>query len=149
MTEIRFYHLRTKTAEQALPEILTKALAGGQRAVIKTRDEKAAENLCEYLWIHDADSFLPHGTKKDGHAADQPVWITARNDNPNGAVILIAIDGAVPENPQDYKLCCEMFEDSDADAVTAARGRWKTYKEDGFDLTYWRQTDKGGWEKKE
>ena len=34
-------------------------------------------------------------------------------------------------------------------AVDAARGRWKSYGEDGHDLTYWRQTGAGGWEKKE
>ena len=35
------------------------------------------------------------------------------------------------------------------DAVDTARGRWKSYGEDGHDLTYWRQTGAGGWEKKE
>lgn len=149
MTEIRFYHLRTKTAEQALPEILAKALEGGRRVTIKTADEDAAASLNDYLWVYNPDAFLPHGTKKDGHGLDQPVWITAGNDNPNGAKILIATGGAVPENPEHFELCCEMLEDREAEQVAAARERWKAYKERGFTLTYWQQTDRGGWEKRE
>ena len=148
MTEIRFYHLRTRTAEQALPEILSKAIEGGRRVVIKTADEKAVASLNDYLWMFSADSFLPHGCKKDGHAADQPIWITTENDNPNNAEILITTGGAVPEAPENYALCCEMLEDREADQVAAARTRWKSYKERGFDLIYYQQTDKGGWEKK-
>ena len=148
MSEIRFYHLRTKTAAQALPEILATALESCRRVVIKTADEKAVTSLNDYLWTYQADAFLPHGNKKDGHAADQPIWITADNDNPNGAQILITTGGAIPEKPEDYALCCEMLEDSDPEQVTAARTRWKAYKEQEFELTYWQQTDKGGWEKK-
>jgi DNA polymerase-3 subunit chi len=32
--------------------------------------------------------------------------------------------------------------------VYAARDRWKAYKAAGHALTYWQQTDRGGWEKK-
>ena len=33
-----------------------------------------------------------------------------------------------------FTLVCEMFDGNDYDAVTAARGRWKTYKAAGFDV---------------
>ena len=36
----------------------------------------------------------------------------------------------------------------DAAAVDAARARWKAYTAAGHALTYWRQTESGGWEKK-
>ena len=35
------------------------------------------------------------------------------------------------------------------DAVNAARSRWKAYADAGHDLTYWRQTDNGRWQKKD
>lgn len=149
MTEIRFYHLRTKTAEQALPEILMKAIDGGRRVVVKTPDEKAAAGLNDYLWVYNPDAFLPHGMKNDGHAASQPVWITAGDDNPNNANVLITTGGAVPEAPENYSLCCEMLEDRETGQIAAARQRWTSYKERGFTLTYWQQTDRGRWEKKE
>lgn len=151
MTEVRFYHLTTKTAEQALPEILGKALETGRRAVVRVADEKAAERLCELLWTFRADSFLPHGTKKDGFAADQPVYLTAGDENPNGADMLVLADigGAADGAPGGFALCCDLFDGNDPAAVAAARERWKRCREAGCNLTYWRQNERGGWDKKE
>lgn len=150
MTEIRFYHLTTKPLEQALPEILGKALSTGRRAVIKAPDDKSVEALNTHLWTYSPDSFLPHGSKKDGKefAPDQPIWLTSDNDNPNGADLLILTGGAESDKIGDFALCCEMLDGNDDAAVTAARARWKTYKDAGHDLTYWQQTPTGGWEKK-
>jgi len=148
MTEIRFYHMRQKQLDQALPEILTKALAGGYRIVIRAGDETQAERLNDLLWTYRPDSFLPHGMQKDGYAEDQPVWITSQDENPNGADVLILTSGSTTINKGDFKLCCEMFDGRDAEMVKSARERWKLYQEQGFDITYWQQNDKGGWEKK-
>ena len=147
MTEIRFYHLRTRTAEQALPDILMKALEGKRRVVVRAPDAQAVERLNDYLWTFRADVFLPHGAKSDGHAADQPVWLTHENDNPNGADVLVLTGGADAGDPGAYALCCEMLDGGDEAAVAAARGRWKDYKDKGFTVTYWQQNDRGGWEK--
>jgi DNA polymerase-3 subunit chi len=32
--------------------------------------------------------------------------------------------------------------------VEVARSHWLSYKEQGFPLTYWQQSETGGWEKK-
>lgn len=152
MTEVRFYHLTTKTAEQALPEILGKALETGRRAVVRAADDKAAERLSDLLWTFRPDSFLPHGTKRDGFAADQPVYLTAGDENPNGADMLVLADigaaaGGAP--PAGFALCCDLFDGNDPAAVAAARARWKLCREAGCSLTYWRQNERGGWDKKE
>ncbi|MCB9987925.1 MAG: DNA polymerase III subunit chi [Rhodospirillales bacterium] len=148
MTEIRFYHLTVKALDQVLPEILTKALSTGRRAVVKTVDERQAETLNAHLWTWRPDAFLPHGSAKDGFAADQPVWITTIDENPNKSDILILAGGVVSDQVGAFDLCCEMLDGNDAAAVKAARVRWKDYKEAGYGLTYWQQTDTGGWEKK-
>lgn len=148
MTEIRFYHLQTQSLDQALPQILTKALAGGHRIVVRTASERDTERLNDYLWTFRPDSFLPHGSTKDGYAADQPVFLTAGEDNPNNAGVLILTAGVPANDIAGYTLCCEIFDGRDAGAVSAARERWKSYKADGHDLTYWQQNDKGGWDKK-
>lgn len=147
MADIRFYHLKTQTVSEALPAILMKALSGGRRVVVRLGDDKAVETLCDHLWTYRADSFIPHGSAKDGHAANQPVWITARDENPNGADVLVTTH-AMETGPGDFGTICEMITDHEPDSVTAARGRWKTYKDAGHDVTYWLQTDAGGWEKK-
>lgn len=148
MTEIRFYHLQTQPLEKALPQILLKALSGGHRMVVKTKDEARAETLCEELWTFHPQQFLPHGTKKDGHEADQPVFLTEKDENPNGADVLILTEGVTAEKPEDYSLCCEIFDGRDETMVTSARARWKKYKDAGFEVTYWKQNEQGGWDKK-
>ncbi len=147
MTEVRFYHMERQGLEQVLPGLLMKALENGHRIIVKLRDEKEAERLSEHLWIFRPDIFLPHGTKKDGHAAHQPVWITSEDGNPNGADLLILAQGAQTPSLEGFKLCCEMLDGKNEDETSSARARWKIYKESGLSLTYWQQGEKS-WEKK-
>jgi DNA polymerase-3 subunit chi len=147
MTEVRFYHLRTRTLEQALPEILEKAMGKGHRAVVRLPDEKSVERMNDHLWIYRPDSFLPHGSRKDGNADLQPIWLTDGDDNPNRADMLV-LAGVAADSLEGFSLCCDMLDGNDEDVVSAARERWKNYKDKGFTVTYWQQTDKGGWEKK-
>lgn len=147
MTEIRFYHLTTRSMDQALPEILQKAFAAGHRVIVRTGDEAEAERLNTHLWTWKPESFLPHGSKKDGRAAEQPIWLTAGDDNPNNANVLIVTDGAVPESLEGFTLFCDLFDGRDETRLAAARERWKTYKNSDHTLTYWQQTEKG-WEQK-
>jgi DNA polymerase-3 subunit chi len=148
MTEIRFYHLKTQTVAQALPQILHKSLQSGRRVVIKLPDEKRREELNALLWTHQAQDFLPHGSEKDGQPARQPIWLTCEDENPNEAAILILTYGTTSDMVSDIPLCCEMLEDHDTQNIQNARKRWKAYKEQGFDITYWQQSAQGSWEKK-
>ncbi len=145
MTEVRFYHLLRKSLEQALPELLEKCLERQWRAVVMAGSEERVEALTRHLWTYQERSFLPHGNARDGHAADQPVWLTTADDNPNSASVLFLTDGAVSDRAGDYDRVCELFDGNDAQAVEAARGRWRAYRAAGHTLTYWRQTDRGGW----
>ncbi len=149
MTEIRFYHLQKQSVEEALPAILTKALDTKRRIVVRTSNAGETERIDQYLWTHRPDSFLPHGCGKDAFAKDQPIWLTAGSDNPNGAdVLFVVAPSSQPSAMDGYSLCCEMFDGRSDDSVSAARARWKIYKEMGYSVTYWQQTDKGGWEQK-
>tara|TARA_B100001989_G_scaffold251197_1_gene229866 strand:+ start:857 stop:1306 length:450 start_codon:yes stop_codon:yes gene_type:complete len=148
MTEIRFYHLLRQSEQQVLPFLLSKALSRGHKIIVKCANDKGKEKLNEFLWTYNPDSFLPHGSAKDGHAEQQPIWLTAEDDNPNGADVLILSQGALSEKLGDFTLCCEMLDGHNDVAVQDARKRWKTYKDQGFDVTYWQQNDQGVWEKK-
>lgn len=148
MTEIGFYHLTRSPLAVALPRLLERVLAAGKRAVVRAGSAERVEFLNTALWTYDPASFLPHGTAREGEAADQPIWLTAGDDNPNGAQVLILADGAEAGDPESYERCLEMFDGNDPAAVEAARGRWRVYKEAGHVLTYWQQGERGGWEKK-
>ena len=147
MSEIRFYHLRTTTLERALPQILEKILARGDKAVVMAGSSERVEALNATLWTYDDKSFLPHGSGKDGFAADQPIWLTTEEENPNGATVLVMTDGATVARIDGWKLALEFFDGGDETALTAARARCKTYKEFGHYLTYCKQRDQGKWEK--
>lgn len=148
MTELRFYHLTRRTLEQVLPGLLEKSLERGWRAVVRTDSDERAQALSQHLWTYRPDSFLPHGTPADGHPDHQPVLVQAVDGRPNGAHVLFLTDGADSAVKQDYELVCDLFDGNDPAALAAARDRWRHAKAEGHDLTYWQQTERGGWEKK-
>ncbi len=148
MTAIAFYHLQRWPLERALPKLLEKTMAAGKRAVVLGGSTERVESLTNLLWTYDPASWLPHGTARDGRAEDQPVWLATEDENPNGATFLFLTDGVASERVGDYERCFELFDGNDQAAVAAARDRWKAYKESGFDLAYWQQTERGGWEQK-
>lgn len=147
MTEIRFYHLQRTPLEAALPRMLEMCLSREWKAVVMARSEERVSALSEHLWTYDDRGFLPHGDKQDGHANQQPIWLTVEDENPNGATVLFLTDGAGSDAIGAYDLVCRVFDGRDEQAVADARGCWKGEDEAGHHLTYWQQTDRG-WEKK-
>jgi len=148
MTEVRFYHLRHKKLEDALPTILEKALERGMRIIVMSGDEKQLKNLNSHLWTYQDHSFLPHGMANDGSVSLQPIYLTCEDENPNKADLLISVYSATSEKMADYELCCEVFDGLDQDEVQAARQKWKRYKEAGYKLIYYQQSAEGRWEQK-
>lgn len=148
MTEIRFYHLQKQTLDQGLPLIVEKAFSGGHKILIRLHDDKEVERMNALLWTYKPHSFLPHGSAKNGQAEAQPIWLTAKDENPNHANVIILTQGAQTDALDTYSLCCDMIDGRDESAVDAARKRWKSYQEAGHDVTYWYQSETGAWAKK-
>lgn len=148
MSEVGFYHLKGWTLERALPRLLERALAEGHRVVVMTGSEERAAALDGLLWTYSEASFLPHGRAHDGNAARQPVWLTAADENPNRATMLVLTDGARSERLDAFARVCDMFDGNDEAAVTAARERWRAARAAGHALVYWQQTE-SGWEKRD
>ena len=148
MPAIGFYHLQRSPLESALPRLLGKALEAGMRAVVMAGSIERVKALDAALWTFDQGSFLPHGTAAEGNAGEQPVYLTADEENPNGATLLALTDGVEPGFIDGFERCLDLFDGNDEAAVAAARGRWKRLKDAGHELTYWQQTPEGGWEQK-
>lgn len=148
MARVDFYHLTRTTLEGALPRLLEKVLESGQRAVVMAGTAERVEALNGHLWTFRDRSFLPHGSARDGHAEEQPIWLTDVDENPNGATVLILTDGARSDRVADFERCLEMFDGNDEEAVAIARDRWRAYRDAGHEVTYYQQTERGGWEKK-
>jgi DNA polymerase-3 subunit chi len=148
MTEVLFYHLQNQPLERVLPELLEKCLERKWRAVVQLGSEERRDAIDAHLWTYRDDGFLPHGTVRDGSASEQPVWLTASDDNPNAANVRFLADGAESANYADYQRVVLLFDGNDPDAVTRARESWKVAKAAGHDATYWQQSERGRWEKK-
>ena len=147
MTEVGFYHLTRTGPDRALPPLLGRTLAAGERAVVRAGSEARVAALDEALWASQEPDWLPHGTARTGHAALQPIWLTALEENPNGARFLFLLDGAGCTDLLAWTRVFDLFDGQDPAAVAAARVRWTAAKEAGATLAYWQQTEKG-WAKK-
>ena len=148
MARIGFYHMVRQPLDYVLPKLLEKAVASGAHVVVLAGSAERIAHLDDHLWTYADDSWLPHGAAKDGDGPAHPVWLTETEENPNQATILIACDGATPQRLENWERCLDLFDGNDPEAVTAARTRWKTWKEQGHELVYYQQTERGGWEEK-
>jgi DNA polymerase III subunit chi len=148
VAEIGFYHLLATPLERALPRLLERARAQGYRIVVRAASTERIEHLSALLWSYDDASFLPHGSARDGNAANQPIWLSEGHENPNGAAMLVLVDGIEAGDLASFTRCADLFDGNDPAAVEAARERWRRAAAAGHTLTYWQQSEAAGWEKK-
>lgn len=147
MTTIQFYHLLSTSRERAVPKLMEKALAAGNRVVILLDNDTALKQLSDALWTADPEGFLPHGALRDGHAQHQPIFLSLTDTNPNHADLLCVLDGSQPASLTNYTKVLDVFDGTDETATAAARTRWAAYKAQGFALQYIKQQPGGGWKK--
>ena len=149
MAEILFYHLQQQPLEAVLPTLLQKSLERGWRAVVQVTTEERMAALDDHLWTFSDESFLPHGTDREAHGADQPILITLGAANPNGASIRFLAEGAdLPEDIAAYQRLAILFDGTDVQALAVARDQWREVKEGGHEATYWQQDERGRWQRK-
>ncbi len=146
--EIMFYQLEKQPLEVVLPVLLEKTLARGWRAVVKSGDAERLDALDAALWTYSEDSFLPHGTSRDGFAGEQPIFLTTSGENPNGAQVCFLVEGAQPDDSAPYARIVYLFSGRDEAALAQARETWKRVKTAGHPVTYWQQDERGRWEKR-
>lgn len=143
MTDIGFYHLTRTHVETALPPLLGRTLAAGQRALILCASQIRVHELDAMLWTCQEPNWLPHGTPADGDPDLQPIWIATDDEAPNGAHYLFLIDGANSARLASFTRVFDLFDGNSEAAVRAARERWAASKAAGHTLTYWNQGPKG------
>jgi len=147
VTEVRFYHLEQRRVDQALPPLLERALEEARRVLVRASSDEMVAALNERLWTYDDASFLPHGAAGDGDPMEQPIFLTSAVENPNAATMLVQLSGADAGEADDaFDLIVLMFDGRDEAALGHARGEWRRLKDQGRRISYWRESDEGGWE---
>ena len=150
MNRIDFYHLQKNSLDDVLPKLLTKAYETGKRIKVMVGTPERVDFINSQLWIFEDESFLPHGTKKDGFASAQPIYISADDDNPNNSEFLFLVDGAMMdfENLSSFERVFNIFDGNIEDSLQTARDYWKQLKNSGAELHCWQQNALGKWEQK-
>jgi DNA polymerase-3 subunit chi len=151
VSETWFYHLERRTLEDVLPGLLERARERGWRATVRVGSAERMEALDTHLWTYAEHTFLAHGTAADGKPARQPIYLTTEDDNPGGAEVLFLVGGARPawDAPAlaGFTRIMLLFDGRDERALLEARGAWQEAKSAGHDLTYWKESPSGKFEK--
>lgn len=151
MTEVLFYHLERRSLEEVLPGLLEKSLQRGWKALLLADSADRADAIDTMLWTYDDHSFLPHAQAGDGDASRQPVLITVEEGNGNAAEILFCVGGTGPdwadEKLSQFARIVLLFDGRDPAALDGARKNWKEARGAGHDVTYWKESPSGKFEK--
>ncbi len=145
--EFWFYHLESQPLQAVLPVLVEKTLARGWRALLRFSTQERLETIDSALWTYRDESFLPHGSARDGAADRQPVFLTLDGANPNGAAALFLLEAAEERQPEQFARVIRLFDDADEEARALARAEWKNAKAAGSEVSYWRQDASGAWKK--
>jgi len=148
VTEIHFYHLHRQPLERALPQLIEKCLERGWRCIVQAASDERVDALDSLLWTYRDDSFLAHGTDRETDAGENPVLLTTKTGNANGAQVRFLVDGATADDIASYQRAIFLFDGNDPDAVDTARDQWKEAQGEGFEVVYWQQDAAGHWQKK-
>ena len=140
-----FYHLQRTTLEQAVGPLLEKCLERGWRVLAVSPNAARRGALDEALWTFDDKSFLPHGqVEAEGlDPAAQPILISGKTENPNGAAVALLMDGTDLPIDAPFERCMVMFDDGDSAARQKARDQFKAAKDSGQVARYFQQGPRG------
>ncbi len=145
MTEVLFYHLERKPWQHVLPRLLVAANSRGWRSTVQFMDHALVEEASQALWASEADMFLAHGVEADGKAGQQPIWLTAKDENPNSATVRFFVGGPQASGLDGLTRAIVMFDGMDEAAVAAARAEWTRLKAEGHEMSYWQQDENQRW----
>ncbi len=145
--EFWFYHLESQPLQAVLPVLVEKTLARGWRALLRFSTSERLDAIDGALWTYRDESFLPHGSTRDGHSDRQPALLTLDDANPNGAAVLFLLEAAEEREPERFSRVIRLFDGADEEAKALARAEWKRAKAAGFAVSYWRQDAGGAWKK--
>lgn len=150
MSRVDFYHLQKFTIDDVLPKLLEKAYKTEKNIIVKIGNDERVDFINNLLWTYDETSFLPHGSKKDGNAEYQPVWLTSGNDNPNNASFLFLVDEADInlEDIKKFERLFYIFDGNTESALQKARDFWRQLKNTDNECFYWQQDENGAWKQK-
>ena len=147
MPTIQFYQLLTTPLQVALKGLVAKAVDGGFRLCI-TAEVEAQNMLSNALWEQGGVVFLPNCNASEPNAEHHPIIFSVQPSIANNANVLIITNMLEYEaNMPKYDKILFIFNGNVEHELTNARGLWKKYQAQNYQLIYFKQSDNGGWQK--
>jgi len=134
LTEIRFAKLERQEKAKLLCQLTEKYFTQGVRVLISVQDDNQAVALDRFLWTWDKGTFLPHSFYNGSvDCLEEPIVISVRENNPNGASVLIMGQACSFEFIRQFDLAIDFAEVYDKQLAGQARERFRNYRNAGFD----------------
>jgi len=130
MTTIDFY-TRVPDRLAVASRLVAKAIAAHGSVRVLTPDPETTERLDLLLWTTPATGFVPHCRMDSPLAHDTPAWIDHRLEHRGPAAVLVNLH---PEPPPFFSRFERLAEIVGLDDATAARERFRFYRERGYEL---------------
>ena len=133
MIRVEFVKLDRPERARLLCELAEEFFIKGERVLVVVQDDNQGVTLDQFMWTWKKGSFLPHvydnGTVE---CLDEPVVITTREENANGARVLIAGRPSSLEFARQFQVVLDFAEVYDETLREASRSRFRAFREAGF-----------------
>ena len=134
MAKIRFVKLERPEKAKLLCQLAAEHFAAGRRVLICVQDDNQAVALDRFMWIWDKGGFLPHAFCNGSvECLEEPIVISVRETNPNGASVLIMGQPCSSEFIRRFELAIDFAEVHDKQLAEQARARFRSYRHAGFE----------------
>ena len=132
MTAIDFYtHVNDRLEVAA--KLVAKAFAQHGSVRVLTPDATVTNALDRLLWLHPPVGFLPHCRADHRLAAETPIWVDHVLEHQGPAAVLINLHASPPPFFSRFERLAEIV-GTDEEEASAARGRYRFYRERGYEL---------------
>lgn len=133
MTRVEFVKLDRPEKARLLSELAEEFFSLGMRVLVVVQDDNQAVTLDQFMWTWKKGSFVPHGYDNGAvECLDEPVAITLREENANGAQVLIAGRPCAIDFARHFQVVIDFAEVYDETLREASRNRFRAFREAGF-----------------
>ncbi|HEY5673258.1 MAG TPA: DNA polymerase III subunit chi [Malonomonas sp.] len=134
MTKVLFAKLEQPQKADLLCRLAEEYFSAGKRVLVLVQDDNQAVALDRFMWSCDKGTFLPHAFYNGSvDCLEEPIVITVREGNPNGASVLIMGQPCSPEFIGRFELAVDFAEVFDKRLAEQSRERFRSYRALGFD----------------
>lgn len=132
MTQISFLH-GAHDRLQAIAQWLGIASSQGRRVLVYAPTGERSEQLSRLLWMHPANSFIPHCLANDKLAAETPIILAASLEHPLHDECLLNLSDEIPPGFSRFQQLVEVVSTEESVRLPG-RERFRYYRERGYPL---------------